>query len=62
MEGVTALSDAQSLFQNMTRTGRMGGEITPEEYYPESDRGNKGRLGRIPEWAAVCSFVARAEV
>jgi hypothetical protein len=29
------LSDAQSLFQNMTRTGRMAGEITPEEYYPK---------------------------
>jgi hypothetical protein len=29
------LSDAQSLFQNMTRTGRMAGEITPEEYAPK---------------------------
>ena len=28
----------------------------------ESDRGNKSRLRRIPEWAAVYSFVARAEV
>jgi hypothetical protein len=29
------LSDIQSLFQNMTRTGRMTAEITPEEYYPK---------------------------
>lgn len=29
------LSDAQSLLQNMTRAGRMAGEITPEEYYPK---------------------------
>ncbi len=29
------LSDVQSLFQNMTRTGRMTAEITPVEYYPK---------------------------
>lgn len=28
------LYDAQALFQNMTRGGRMEGEITPEEYAP----------------------------
>jgi hypothetical protein len=28
-------SDAQGLFQSMTRTGRMAGEITPEEYAPK---------------------------
>lgn len=28
------LSDAQLLFQNMTRSGRMAGEVTPEEYAP----------------------------
>jgi len=35
------LYEVQALFQNMTRSGRVAGEITPEEYQPKVNQALK---------------------